>query len=177
MTRTKRTPNADKGQMNIRVSDDTRRQISRLMEQHGDTQASVISKAIDRMYREEIRTMEHWSDVFGNGMTAAQIIEAAGQAGLNIDEWMETQYDELYPDQVGRYGSRDFERMAEQVRHEMYERVVQRIEDTPELEPHRDMILHEWPNWNEHLVWAATYPVAEIVDWAQSVDADADTNA
>lgn len=57
MARTKRTPNADKGQMNIRVSDDTRRQISRLMEQHGDTQANVISKAIDRMYREEIRTM------------------------------------------------------------------------------------------------------------------------
>jgi len=46
-----------------------------------------------------------------------------------------------------------------------------RVNETPELAAHRDTIFGDWPNLDEHLEWVVTAPVAEIVDWAETVEA------
>ena len=50
-----------------------------------------------------------------------------------------------------------------------------RIDQTPELEPYRDTILYDWPEGDEHWQWACTAPVAEIVNWAETVEAAAES--
>jgi hypothetical protein len=50
------------------------------------------------------------------------------------------------------------------------ERIERRIEQHPELEPYRAALVYDWPNWNEHVEWATTARVAEIIDWAQTVE-------
>ena len=44
-----------------------------------------------------------------------------------------------------------------------------RVDATPELEAHRDTILYDWPEGEEHWEWVCTAPVAEIVGWAEVV--------
>lgn len=53
-----------------------------------------------------------------------------------------------------------------------YEQAVGRIAQTPELEPYREAILYDWHEGDDHYVWAATCPIAELLDWAQAVEAD-----
>ena len=53
-----------------------------------------------------------------------------------------------------------------------YKRAEQRINDTPELQPHRETCLHEWAEGDEHYEWIATAPIAEIVSWAQTIESD-----
>ena len=62
--------------------------------------------------------------------------------------------------------------LGELMKNTTEEQARQRIENTPELAAHAAIILYEWPNWNEHMAWIATAPVAEIVEWAESVEAD-----
>lgn len=52
-----------------------------------------------------------------------------------------------------------------------FETVRIRIANTPELKEHADTILYDWPNWDEHIEWVASASVAEIVDWAETVEA------
>ena len=54
----------------------------------------------------------------------------------------------------------------------LYEQVVARIDDTPDLEPYRDEILYDWPEGDEHLNWALTAPAEEIIDWARTIAYD-----
>jgi len=49
-----------------------------------------------------------------------------------------------------------------------------RIANEPELQPYRWTILYDWTEGDEHWQWAATAPVAEIVDWAETVEQAAD---
>jgi len=44
-----------------------------------------------------------------------------------------------------------------------------RVEAEPELEAHRDTILYDWPEGEEHWEWVCTAPVAEIVGCAKVV--------
>lgn len=55
-----------------------------------------------------------------------------------------------------------------------YERMIARIDAEPELDAHRDTITYDWPNAEEHYEWVATAPIAEIVDWAETVEAEAE---
>jgi len=50
-----------------------------------------------------------------------------------------------------------------------YEDAERRVNETPELEPYRDIILY---NWDEatHWEWVCTAPVAEIVSWVGAVE-------
>lgn len=50
-----------------------------------------------------------------------------------------------------------------------YDRAVARVDATPELAPYRDLLVEY--DWNEldHYDWVATAPVAELVDWAETV--------
>ena len=46
----------------------------------------------------------------------------------------------------------------------------QRVSETPELDAVSDTIFYDWPNWSEHMQWIATAPIAEIVDWAETIE-------
>jgi hypothetical protein len=49
---------------------------------------------------------------------------------------------------------------------DLYEQVERRIDDSPALEPYREVILYDWPEGEEHLRWVLTAPEAESVSWA-----------
>jgi hypothetical protein len=47
----------------------------------------------------------------------------------------------------------------------------QRVLKTPELMPYYSTLCeYDWDNTQEHIDWVCTAPVAEIVDWAESVE-------
>jgi hypothetical protein len=50
------------------------------------------------------------------------------------------------------------------------EQARRRVSETPELDEWSDVIFYDWWNWDEHMEWIATAPVAEIVDWAETVE-------
>ena len=54
-----------------------------------------------------------------------------------------------------------------------YDRMIARINAEPELDAHRVTLTYDWPNTEEHYEWVATAPIAEIVDWAETVEAAA----
>lgn len=45
----------------------------------------------------------------------------------------------------------------------------ERVNSTPELEPYDDVIFADWAEGDEHWRWIATAPVAEIIDWVETV--------
>lgn len=58
-------------------------------------------------------------------------------------------------------------------REAMWQRARQRVEGNAELSPWFEVILmQDWDNMDEHLEWVCTAPVAEIVDWAETVSRD-----
>lgn len=50
---------------------------------------------------------------------------------------------------------------------DLYKIAAARVDDNPKLAAHRDFILADWPEGDEHWEWVATAPVDEIVDWAE----------
>jgi hypothetical protein len=46
-----------------------------------------------------------------------------------------------------------------------YDFAERRVDDEPELGAHRDYILYDWPEGDEHWMWVATAPTAEILQW------------
>jgi hypothetical protein len=48
--------------------------------------------------------------------------------------------------------------------------VEQRITDDETLQPYRDSLTYDFQEGREHLVWVATAPTAELIDWAQSIE-------
>ena len=71
--------------------------------------------------REEIKMS--WSEVFGDGMTAAEITSQAREEGVSVAGWLATQYRELgekNPDGGWDEAHRpDFEAMAQEIEHEI----------------------------------------------------------
>jgi len=51
-----------------------------------------------------------------------------------------------------------------------YGKAERRVNETPALGPYRDVILYDWPEGDEHWQWVQTAPVAEIVDWAETIE-------
>lgn len=47
----------------------------------------------------------------------------------------------------------------------------ERVNSNPQLKAHKSTIMYEWNEGDEHWQWVATAPVAEIVDWAETVEA------
>jgi len=50
-----------------------------------------------------------------------------------------------------------------------YMKARNRVNSHPELKTYENVIMHDWPEGNEHWEWVATAPSGEIVDWAQTV--------
>jgi len=50
-----------------------------------------------------------------------------------------------------------------------YDLAAMRIVKTPELEPYREVILGDWPEGEDHHIWAATCPLHELLGWARVV--------
>jgi hypothetical protein len=53
-----------------------------------------------------------------------------------------------------------------------YEQAEKRINETPELEQYRDIILYDWPEGEQHWTWIAQAKIQEIVDWCESIRQD-----
>ena len=52
-----------------------------------------------------------------------------------------------------------------------YESIAQkRVDDTPELQPYREIIFYDWIEGNEHIRWVATAPIREILDWCETIE-------
>jgi len=51
-----------------------------------------------------------------------------------------------------------------------YDEAKARVNTTPELDAHSETILYDWPEGDEHWEWVCTAEVAEIADWAESVE-------
>ena len=54
----------------------------------------------------------------------------------------------------------------------LYREAEQRINDTPELEPYRELLLTDWPEGDEHLEWVVSAPVEELLSWARATQTD-----
>ncbi len=52
----------------------------------------------------------------------------------------------------------------------MEQEARERVSATPELAAHQDIIFYDWSNWDEHMTWIATAPIAEIVSWAEATE-------
>jgi len=63
-------------------------------------------------------------------------------------------------------------RIEEFVETEALRVVEERIANDEALQPYRDSLTYDFQEGREHLVWVATAPAAELIDWAQSVDGD-----
>ena len=50
------------------------------------------------------------------------------------------------------------------------QKINDRISKNPELEPYREVLLYDWDE-ADHADWVATAPIAEIIDWAETVSA------
>ena len=48
-----------------------------------------------------------------------------------------------------------------------------RYSTTPQLAAYESIIFADWPEGDEHWRWIASAPVAEIVAWAKTIEADA----
>ncbi len=62
--------------------------------------------------------------------------------------------------------------MTNEERVTLYEIAAMRVERELDLLPHREVILYEWLEGDEHWNWVIDAPVAEIVEWARTVAAD-----
>jgi hypothetical protein len=49
-----------------------------------------------------------------------------------------------------------------------------RVERSPRLRKYRDIIFGDWPEGDDHLIWAATAKVGEIESWAKTIARDVD---
>lgn len=49
------------------------------------------------------------------------------------------------------------------------ETIEAKIKQNPELEKYRDILVYDWPNWDEHVEWVKNATVSEITDWAESI--------
>lgn len=53
---------------------------------------------------------------------------------------------------------------------------TQRVDTTPELAQYRDLLLeYDWENMDEHLIWVATAPITEIINWCETIRRDEET--
>ena len=50
----------------------------------------------------------------------------------------------------------------------MFEKAKARVEDSPQLAPHADFILADWPEGDEHWFWVVTAAEQKILDWVEA---------
>lgn len=49
-----------------------------------------------------------------------------------------------------------------------YDKAAARVDASPALAAHRDFIMADWPEGDEHWRWVATATEREIIDWAEA---------
>ena len=69
----------------------------------------------------EPQTMD-WQDIFGDGMTAQQVVQSAKNDGTELSAWLSAQYFEMERDNHWNTddapSTEDFERMARQIKNQ-----------------------------------------------------------
>jgi hypothetical protein len=53
-----------------------------------------------------------------------------------------------------------------------YRAATMRIDETPELEQYRDIIMYDWQEGKEHWAWIASATTRDIIEWAESIRLD-----
>jgi len=48
----------------------------------------------------------------------------------------------------------------------------QRVANSAELSAIEDIIFSDWQNWDEHIEWIISAPVAQIIDWASEMETE-----
>lgn len=48
-----------------------------------------------------------------------------------------------------------------------YDAARRRVDADPDLLEHRDLLLHPWPDAEEHFEWVVTAPTSELLAWAR----------
>ena len=50
------------------------------------------------------------------------------------------------------------------------EQAERRVNNSPRLSLYHDAIMYDWPEGNAHWRWILTARIAEIIDWAETVE-------
>lgn len=107
--------------------------------------------------------------VYGNERTMEELRDAILDAGLRYEDVEDSPFwsalFEIRHDELPWYGGGALTpALAAQAEHI--------VDTTPELEPYRATILSDWPEGDEHWSWVCNASVAEIVDWAETIEED-----
>lgn len=61
------------------------------------------------------------------------------------------------------------------IRNELEQAAERRFRSEPALAQYADILFYDWPNRDEHLRWVAEAPLSEIIDWAERIRRDEET--
>jgi hypothetical protein len=50
----------------------------------------------------------------------------------------------------------------------LYDRAAARVDNDPRLSPHREFILADWPEGDEHWAWVIAASTEEILSWVDA---------
>lgn len=50
----------------------------------------------------------------------------------------------------------------------LYQRAERRVDNSPTLASHKEFILADWPEGDEHLRWVLTAKIQQILDWVKA---------
>lgn len=56
-----------------------------------------------------------------------------------------------------------------------FQKIQNRINKNPVLADYADLLHYDWQEEDEHAEWVATAPISEIVEWAQGIRDDEQT--
>jgi hypothetical protein len=104
-----------------------------------------------------------WSDYLGNSATALEIVRQFSESGEgDLAEWCEAQHDDIWPDSAINVEWCD-------VAHALLKSAVDDRMRQDDLGYYEAAIVYDWTEGDNHLLWVATAPRAQIVSWAESV--------
>lgn len=55
------------------------------------------SKTVEQLIKKEIVMSKHWSEIFGNYVSAAELVNEVKNSGLDMETWLHETYCEMYP--------------------------------------------------------------------------------
>ena len=90
--------------------------------------------------------------------TRKQANELVAQCGYSLRDVISIAIEKLHTEKIYEVNKMNYETKARE-----------RVRNTPELNAVRDVIFYDWGDWDNHMEWIATAPVAEILDWAETV--------
>lgn len=105
-----------------------------------------------------------WKDILGNKMSAFNVVIKANATDKDeLSAWLMKQSAEPNTEDANEV----FDDLAMRL---LEDAMRDRIWLCDKLRRHEEIILYEWPNWDEHVEWVISAPVDEIAEWAESIE-------